>query len=314
MTPVEAEALLKVLGSKKISRDRMPWLTGQCPLARWRHQNGTDTTPSFAIMTGKNRARCHCFSCNFSSDMNGLIGSIMIYGKGDHGYDLRVAEKIIEGDSGSLDLSTDDEQDFHRPPVVFPESFWQTFAPAINIDEARGYLNGRGVTNAEIESNDIRWDGLSRRVCIPVRGFDHFLYGVRGRALDPANPLRYLSYPLGGITNPTVWLGEDIVDFEQPILVVEASFQRIAARRLYKNTIAPLSAGIHKSQADRMGSGYCFVHCFDGDKAGREASKRLTEYLPEALHVRLDLPENTGPDDLPVYELEKILQQALPVG
>lgn len=311
MTKDDAVQFLKVLGATKIDLGSLPWVHGNCPLARYTHQKGYDQNPSFGILTGKSRARCHCFSCNTSGSPNEILGLILLHAKGQHGYDIRAAEKIIEGDGATLDLSTDEDARYDQSLMEFPETFWQSF-PQVS-DEARAYLNGRGVTDKEIVAHDIRWDGLSRRVCVPVRGFDGLLYGVRGRAIDKTNSLRYLSYPFAKITNPQVWLGEHDVDFEQPILVVEASFQYIAARRVWKNTVAPLSAGLHLPQAKRMGSGFCFVHLFDGDKAGRAASKKLKEFLPEATHVRLDLPDDCGPDDLPFNELQQIIAMALPV-
>lgn len=308
-----AIALLKVLGSKKLELGSLPWVHGQCPLARWKHQKGTDSHPSFGILTGKARARCHCLSCNTSGRPEEIIGEIMMLAKGDHGYDLREAERLIESDESALDLSTDEEQRYDQPLMPFPEAFWASFTPAMHIPEAVEYLNGRGINAKEIQKHDLRWDGLSRRVCACTRGFDQKLYGVRGRAIDKGVEPRYHNYPYTKITNPQVWLGEDIVDFDQPILLVEATFQRIAALRVYPNTVAPLSASLHKAQAMRMAKGWSFVHLFDADKAGRRASEKMREFLPEASHIELFLPEGTGPDDVPFDELMKIVGQVLPV-
>jgi DNA primase len=308
-----AEVFLRALGSKKVDFSSLPWVHGNCPLARWKHQKGTDTKPSFGVLTGPVKTRCHCFSCNTSGSPTEIIKEILLRANGEHGYDLRTAERVLEDDEGLLDLSVDEEARYEQPVIPFPESFWHSFVPVTGIDEPQSYLHSRGISLAEMKKHDIRWDGLQRRVCFPVRGFDGLLYGVRGRAIDSTNQPRYMSYPCSHVTNPQVWLGESTVDFDDPILVAEASFQRLACMRLYPNVVAPLSASIHAAQAKRMSKGFCFVHLFDGDKAGREASKKLRAFLPKAKHVVLYLPDDCGPDDISMNELHDILARALPL-
>ncbi len=234
---------------------------------------------------------------------------------------LRNALKIAEGDGDDALVDLLDIPEEKRGPndlLVYPEKMWDSFTPIKYQPVGVDYLlNDRSLTLNELVEYDFRWDGLKRRVCVPIRGRDKKLYGIRGRAVDKTNELRYWSYPLVGITNPQVWYGEDTFDPEEPILVTESVFGRIFARRFYKNTVAPLSAGISSAQIQRIQDGFLFVHLFDADKAGKRASLFLRSSLPKAKHVVLEMPAGEDPDSLVrkygMQALQQIIGEVLPV-
>lgn len=294
-----AESFLRCLGSKKFDRGTLPWLTGQCPLARWTHEKSADKSPSFGVLTGhKFKPRCHCFSCNFSGSPEALLGDIMLRGGiKDHEYDLRGAQRILdEQDTTLIDLSKIGPQDdFDQPDIPFPEKFWSSFAP---VEYGPGFdylLEVRKLPINIIREYDFRWDGHTKRVCLPIRGFDKRLYGIRGRAIAPGGA-RYFSYPYGGVTNPQVWYGEEWVDMQQPIAAVESVFDVIAARRAYRNVLAPLSSGLTRQQAKRVRDGFLWLHIMDADKAGKSLSRTLKLFLPHAKHTVYKLPAGEDPD------------------
>lgn len=324
MTPANAEKFLRLLGSTKFNRSTMPWFTGQCPVAKWRHQSGRDNDPSFGILTGKYRARAHCFSCGLSGSLESVIGEIKLQSGVQTGLPIREIYEIIDAENETLGFDLSEVADEKRADelIPFPDTFWSSFSGIPVGRKAHQYLSERGVSDAEISEYDIRWDGLKSRVCFPVRGFDKLLYGVRGRSVDPhEKAVRYWSYPLAGLTNPQVWYGEEWVNVDEPILVTESVFGLVAARRFYKNTIAPLSASITPAQMARMGKAFCFVHLFDGDKAGKKASGKLSRAVVagghRAAHTILELPEGHDPDSLYCkvgpWALAEIISKVLPI-
>lgn len=67
------------------------WLTFRCPLAIWKHEKGTDKNPSFGIKnTPGPSSRVHCFSCNYSGDLEKFMLVLRHYSKGTE-YDFGFA-------------------------------------------------------------------------------------------------------------------------------------------------------------------------------------------------------------------------------
>lgn len=330
MTPTVAEQFMRLLGVTKFDKTTLPWLTASCPLAPWRHEHGTDKTPSCGIMVGKFKCKIHCFSCHFSGPPESLLAELKLQSRGE--FKIGPAMVLLDDNSDDLllDLSiTPEEKKGPNDIVPFPESFWNSF-PKITIGStAEKYLTGRGVSVKSIVDYDFRWDGFNQRVCVPVRGLDYRLYGIRGRHVGPiqkgGNPdyakldvPRYWSYPCGGISNPQVWFGEDWLDMNFPVLVTESIFDCIAARAFYPNTIAPLSSGITQAQVERLAGVPMWVHLFDGDKAGRRASDTLRRLVSApSYHHFLELPQGHDPDSFANkvgrQALRELIGQVLPV-
>jgi hypothetical protein len=314
---VVAEQFLRALGAKTFDKSTMPWLTANCPLAQWRHEKGTDHRPSFGVYTGQYRARCHCLSCNFSGPPEALVAEIGMRAKGVYpqGMQIRAALQILDSEEESIDLTlVPDESRQENQIVPFPEGFWQSFPVAVGKPAPMNYLvYERLVRLEEVHDYDFRWDAKRRRVCLPVRDRAHRLCGVHGRLVDKtsADDPPYWRYKIGEMCNPQVWLGEQFLDLDQPVLLVESMFDWLMARRVYKNTVAPLSASVSQGQCRRLIDGFMFVHLFDPDKAGRRASARVEHFLPSAKHVPLWLPDGMDPDEFVRLRGEKALVEII---
>jgi hypothetical protein len=311
MTPKQAEDFLRALGSTKFDKSALPWLHGQCPLAPWRHEEPVQVVPKFGILTGNVRPRCHCFACGFGGGLDTLIGTILILSNNKHGYDLRAADAAVDQSNAlSLDLE-EEEVTGPKPLMPYPEAWWESFPRATNCTPALSYLGGRSVSPTEAEIHDLRYDPNRRRVVFPIRGFDGLLYGARGRLIDPGEP-RYYIYKLAEVSNPQMWYGEHGLNFDDPILVVESVFDRLAAYRFYENVIAPMSASVSDAQIKRVSDGFSFVHLFDADKAGSRGSRKIQKELSKAHHTILTLPQGHDPSSMPKQQLGEIISQVLP--
>lgn len=310
MTPKQAEDFLRALGSTKFDKSGLPWLHGQCPLAPWRHEEPVQAVPKFGILTGNVRPRCHCFACGFGGGLDTLIGTIMLLSNNKHGYDLRAADAAME-QANELALDLEEEvASGPKPLMPYPEAWWATFPRASDCTPALNYLASRDITPEEAALHDLRYDPIQKRVVFPIRGRDSLLYGARGRLIEPGEP-RYFIYKLAEVTNPQMWYGEQGLSFDDPILVVESVFDRVAAYRFYQNVIAPMSASVSDEQIKRVSDGFAFVHLFDADKAGSRGSRKLQRELSKAHHTLLCLPKGHDPSSMPKQELGEIISRVL---
>ena len=312
MNKIKLNQFLGLLDAENIKTNRPPWVTLSCPLAGWRHEKGTDSNPSFGIMvndTGPSRG--HCFSCNWSGDLQDLVLDLYLNGK-DLGLpfkDLRMmAEEDEEGTALGLALATHIEGNPSEDMYEFPE-WWLASFPKVEVSpEGSNYLHSRKVPEIMWDEIDFRWDPGRKRVCVPIRDRHVDLYGLHGRSVMPDSELPYLMYDYEKHTNPSMWLGEEWVDWESPVLIVESMFDWVRALQVYRNTICPLTASLSKEKLKRVSDLTIGVTLFDGDKAGKDARYKLAKGVQEAHFVHVDVPEGTDPGAMPVGVLADLLQ------
>ena len=148
----------------------------------------------------------------------------------------------------------------------------------MEIAWAKKYLAERAVTPASAEQLDLRADTDQRRICFPVRDFKRRLVGLHGRAVDAHTEPRYRMYLQAGKNNPIVWLGEDWVDLNQPIVVVEGPFDLASVKRVYDNVVSPLFVNPSFAKMKRMTDALEWVTLYDrgaGGDAGRDKVSKL---------------------------------------
>lgn len=77
MTMEAAEQFLRILGVPNIQKDTARgWVRASCPLAPWKHKNGQDRNPSFAIKISEKAPWFHCFSCDSQGMLPKLVATI----------------------------------------------------------------------------------------------------------------------------------------------------------------------------------------------------------------------------------------------
>ncbi len=294
---------LSALGSKvSPNQNRHGWVVAQCPLGPWRHKHGVDKHPSFGVKLeqGQGPAPVHCFSCGFSGDQYDLLLALREHVKQDaataaafyapgeqEAWHARIAQAVqtfalnpngvfVPGDPTAVTAEIWGSADF-----VFPESFLEAFERAYFTDEAgtehlHPYLVGRDVPYRVAEALDLRYDGYRERLCFPVRDPEGQLRGMQGRAIDGSEP-RYLHYRYQGEMNRAFWLGENHVDWQRPIVVVEGPFDYARVFELTPQVVCSMGAitsntGQHKVKLDRLRLARpTLVTLFDDDAAGEKA-------------------------------------------
>ena len=285
-----------------------------------------DRNPSFGIEVSPVKiSKCHCFSCGFAGELTDLITLLRHKVRKDveakapvPNYDFKTALQLIaqEEDGGILSFVHADEEEDKTVTHYFDEDWLSSFKSYRKFEDARAYLASRNVPKWVADDLDLRFDARERRICFPVRDFNGDLVGLHGRGIDkhPIPPYRMYTdtYPnKGGHNNPLIWYGEDKVDFEKPVVVVESVFDYARVYECYKNVICPLTAEIKKDKILRVQDMVVCIDMFDGDDPGRRASSRMRKELSHVRFKTIRLKEGTDPGKMSVMDVRKILKKYL---
>lgn len=313
---MDSGSILQFLGHLKAKHVHQhgKWVTASCVLAPW-HHDGKDERPSFAVRVEPNKeSYFNCFVCK-----NGKLSDLLFelqYRKAQNlGYDLGAAWAVIEAEaSKKIDINVKDwgEQEAEDVEFVMPEEWLQPFQNAWSVPMAREYLQSRDVSEFIANGLDIRWDKSMRTVCFPIRNRDGELVSIRGRRVaTPNGEPPYHIYNMGQEEpRHLTWLGEQWVNFDKPVLMVESVFDLASVLRVYHNVVAPLSVGINASRMKRMSKASEVVTMFDQGKGGNKAREVVQHHMGSAfiLHV---LPSKKDPGELSEAELRNELGPAL---
>jgi DNA primase len=293
MTPETAANLIKMMKSTPVPYDGGGWVKAPCPLARWTHQSGKDSNPSFGIsIKPGERSHYHCFACS-SGSLQELAGALVMHLQ-KHApenlklYPINQIFQIVEDEELAViplpdyeDTQSSPYEDFQEWPQYFIESFpeWRYSKDCVD------YLKKRGVTKEQAIQHDIRWDPHHRRAVFPYRSVYGKLAGARGRAVDDVE-FKHFDYTWNGVNNAgLVWYNEEVFNNEQPIVVVEGQFDCLAVERCYPHVIANLTAKPSPFKMKRLQSAEGLIFMTDNDKAGNAA---MEKYIAYAQHHKLD--------------------------
>lgn len=306
--------LLKALNSKPTGY-RSGWVLAPCVLAPWRHNNGVDAHPSFAIKeSDKNKSICKCLSCGFGGDLMDLI--FMVSGmqkkRPASGYEMKIASSLVSSETDDYELSLDGIPEYgeekKKDEVPFPESWLDSFKSATAFPEAMSYLSGRGVPASTVKALSIKYDPLQKRIGFPFRNFKGELMGLQGRSLEANPALRYYQYGYQKHRNLHAWMGENTVDFDKPVVLVEGPFDFTSVYRVYKNVLASFTSGLSVAKIKRIGDAVEIITLYDygaGGSAARASVKKVLPGVPTA-HV-IPTKEQDDAGNLSVNELVQLL-------
>lgn len=296
-------SLLSALKTKKTGVRAGLWVESHCPLV-WKH-GGKDIHPSFGVkISEKKKSICKCWSCGYGGDLQDLVLDVGRYVR-EHklsGYNLKLANHLAANEAEEMSINPEDIPDYdapYEPPeiTVFSEKWLESFKPAIKFEVAMSYLASRDVPVAMVKELDIRYDPLQRRVCFPFRNFKGELMGVQGRSLDKETTLRYYQYGFNGKRNGTVWLGENHVDLDKPVVLVEGPFDYTSVLRVYTNVVASFTSGLSVEKMKRVSDAESIITLYDygngGDSARAAIDKRLAS-VPRLHLIPSEVEDDAG--------------------
>lgn len=287
MNAKSIENFLTLMNSRKTGV-RGDWVLGHCPLGPWNH-GGKDHDPSFGIKVGASKKSvCKCMSCGFGGDLMDLVMEVRRLQRKvpAPGYNLTLAGPAALHESDELDLTDSlgdipeyGSVDNHLLPEPFPEWWLDSFKPVCKFPEAVGYLASRGVSPSMSSFLDVRYDPSRRRVGFPFRSFSGEIMGMQGRAIDEDNELRYFQYGFKEHRNGSVWMGEDRVDLDRPVVLCEGPLDMTSILRAYDNVLASFTSGLSLEKLRRIQDACEIVTFYDFGKGGSAARARIAEFF-----------------------------------
>jgi hypothetical protein len=331
MKEYDLRRLLLKLDIEVTDKNPSGWLLARCPFAEFLHAKGTDRKPSFYVRANADGpSGFHCFTCKQHGGVRALVNQLGYYRDKDYNH-LALQATVMEVPERFGDFEPSDADLLDDLPEPINELVYLSMYPsAVEFADAIIYLASRGVSEATATRLQLRYDPEAKRILFPV--FDHarLLYGFTGRSIVP-DDLRDERIPkvknYAGLKKEYRLLGEQLIDDDKPILVVEGLFGlahliEIGICKLC-NPVAIMGSSLSSAQRDALiGYDRPTYLLFDDDAAGSQglygawdktrgaylgggAVDKLKEHLPTMVCL---YPERTNElDDLTYAEVERML-------
>ncbi len=166
-----------------------------------------------------------------------------------------------------------------------------------------------GMTIKDENKKDNFYDRFRNRIIFPIRDVRNRVVGFGGRVINNNDQPKYLNSP----ETPVFHKGSLLYNFSKirpnlkdndNLIVVEGYMDVVSlASKGFHNAVAPLGTAITETQLNILWKDTNSpIICFDGDKAGKQASFRATEIALKLLKPNktlrfINLPNNLDPDD-----------------
>lgn len=279
-----ARQMLTLIGVDHIGV-RPGWVTSCCPLAPWTHKGGQDRSPSFGIKVVPGEESFYtCFACGRNGDPGFLTEELYHLNHKTPRYNqakLAEAWKFVRDHDQDLFIPTWDPSIGQPKQVVrWPEWVVDQYDSWDASTEVSKYLCSREVYSEVADALELKVDHKLGAVVFPIRDFEGFLVGMRGRVLDPEAKLRFMDYKHNGVTNTgQVWLGENRVTHRKPLVIVEGNFDYARVFGVYTNVVAALGATPNADKLKRLAWAWQVILFLDHDEAGQQAAVRMERFF-----------------------------------
>jgi DNA primase len=166
-----------------------------------------------------------------------------------------------------------------------------------------------GMTIKDENKKDNFYDRFRNRIIFPIRDIRNRVVGFGGRVINSNDQPKYLNSP----ETPVFHKGSLLYNYSKirpnlknndNLIVVEGYMDVVSlASKGLQNAVAPLGTAITETQLNILWKDTNSpIICFDGDKAGKQASFRVTEIALKLLKPNktlrfINLPDNLDPDD-----------------
>ena len=317
MKPDRVVAFLKALGVNNGSTGKRAGnVVSRCPLGPWNHTNGVSSPEVFGVKLEEGDPRCNCFACDYKGTLGKLIQTmkgLQVTDPRDVQLDFKTAVTLVGEAEETANYDVDSIPGIEERLAAganayheFPQDWLDTFPAAWSVPFARKYLFARNVPQWLATMLDLRADPMQKRVCFPVRGLDGKLYGLHGRAVDKGVEPRYRMYQHEKRTNPLIWLGENWVDTDKPIVIVEGPFDLLSVRRVYPNVVSPLFANPPFEKLKRMADADEWITLLDHGAGGDKGRERIDDAMGAKRIIKHLFPPHHRKDPGECTKLELI--------
>jgi len=166
-----------------------------------------------------------------------------------------------------------------------------------------------GMTIKDENKKNNFYDRFRNRIIFPIRDNRNRVVGFGGRVINSNDQPKYLNSP----ETPVFHKGSLLYNFSKirpnlknndNLIVVEGYMDVVSlASKGFQNAVAPLGTALTETQLNILWKeADSPLICFDGDKAGKQATFRATEIALKLLKPNktlrfINLPDNLDPDD-----------------
>jgi len=311
---MDVEEILTSLGSEdfRYNAGQDAFVTN-CPFARWTHSSGTDHNPSFRVSLDTGAYKCYACG-HHGGTLSGILLELV---------KLNPAEKskYFKLIAGASEIYTEDAllskavRHFVEPEEEkvgrikpFPEQFLNQFIPATESEIAMMYLELRGLSKKQIKKFEFVYDEDRLNVAMPVRDHNGVLYGLHGRSVDPnvEKKYRHWAYRNNGHTNIHVWLNQNNIDFNEPVVVCEGIFDITAIDKVNSNVMGSMTTNITPGRMKVLEKAPLIITFYDSGEAGDMARESIENKFPDnTLHCYCG--EYDDPGEMPKTEIKKAM-------
>lgn len=254
MNETNLRTTLQELGIEVIHINGRGWIVSSCPFAPYRHELGVDRNPSFFIkINDAGYSGYNCLSCHSKGNITKLISRLATCR--DEDYDKLVI-RALRRETPDRFGSWEDRRSCIAEEMdpLDAQIYFRMYSNAWDEKEARDYLKQRGISKQASEELELRFDPDSKRIMFPVYDHSHSLFGFTSRTTLVPTERRPKVRDYGGLKKDQCILGEQLIDLEKPILLVEGLFAlahmvSIGARE-FINPVASMGSSLSAIQAN----------------------------------------------------------------
>lgn len=290
MTREEILNVFAAMGWVEHQNLRQGWVTTACPMAPWTHGGGVDKNPSFGIKIGENPPVCVCLACGLGGTLTTLMTDLIVHmvpGTPGRKQAVKIMQEIpVTEIQKGLAMPVRTKTKVIIDPLL-PETWLDQYPLAHDNATALSYLMYRGVGSTHAAGMDLRYDSERQRIMFPIRDWSGQLRGAQGRAIGDSKP-KYLFYKYNGVScGHSVMLGEQVVNTEKPVILVEGAFDYAKLYPYTKQILVLWGCRVTASRIERLNRCMKIYTAFDADEAGGKARQKLIEKLPKTTNLVL---------------------------
>lgn len=262
-----------------IHRTHKGWLIAQCPFAPFRHERGTDRSPSFNVkVDDRGFSGFNCFTCHEKGNIFDLVKRLEYFREVKYG-NLATRALTWETPESFEEWDTPRGEFTPEPEPLVKAVYVGMFPLAWEEPAARAYLQSRGVTERTAVMLEMQFDPEEQRIIVPIYDRQGNLYGFNGRSILPEEQFPYARYKksrdYAGLEKARNILGFQHAKRGKPVWIVEGLF---AVAHLYDigfdqfvTPVASMGSQLSEYQRDMLTDlGEPVYLGYDNDAAGED--------------------------------------------